>query len=188
VTDLLQTTLLDAVRWLESRGVHYALIGGLATSLRGQIRVTADVDLVIATDLDTALGLVDDLPNTPFAPLFDNVTDVVQRAFILPLRHRVTGVKVDVAIGLSGFEQLAVSRAEPIELYNYLVATATTEDLIIMKALAGRPQDDQDLRGMLLVQRDRIDWEYCLQMAAELSEAIGQDLSERLLRFKNESP
>lgn len=56
-----------------------------------------------------------------------------------------------------------------------------------MKTLAGRPQDDQDLRGMLLVQRDRIDWEYCLQMAAELGEAIGQDLKERLLRFKNES-
>jgi predicted nucleotidyltransferase len=187
VTDLLQTTLLDAVRWLESRGVRYALIGGLATSLRGQVRVTADVDLVIATDLDTVLGLIEDLPDTSFAPLFDNVADVVQRAFILPLRHRATGVKVDVAIGLSGFEQLAVSRAQPIELYNYPVATATTEDLLIMKALAGRPQDDQDLRGMLLVQRDRIDWEYCLQMAAELGEAIGQDLKERLLRFKNES-
>ncbi|QDT76250.1 DUF6036 family nucleotidyltransferase [Lacipirellula limnantheis] len=186
VTDLLQITLLEAVRWLESRDIRYALIGGLATSLRGQARVTADVDLVIATDLPEALALVNELPQTAFAPLFDNVADVVQRAFILPLRHRVTGVKVDVAIGLSGFEQLAVSRAEPIELFSHPVATATTEDLLIMKTLAGRPQDDQDLRGLLIAQRDHIDWKYCLQTAADLGDAVGQDLAGRLQRLRDE--
>jgi hypothetical protein len=39
----LQTTLVDAVNFLESESVPYALVGGLAVSLRGQPRVTADV-------------------------------------------------------------------------------------------------------------------------------------------------
>lgn len=186
MTDPLQTTLLDAILLLEARSVRYALIGGLATSLRGQTRVTADVDLVIATSVEAALQLVDELPETVFAPLFDNVADIVQRAFILPLRHRVTGVRVDVAIGLSGFEKLAISRAQPIELYGHPVSIATTEDLMVMKTLAGRPQDDQDVRGMLIVQRDHIDWEYCLRIAGELGEAVDQDLVGRLLRLRDE--
>lgn len=58
VTDPLQTTLLDAVQLLESRSISYALIGGLAASLRGQTRVTADVDLAIAASTEAALDLV----------------------------------------------------------------------------------------------------------------------------------
>jgi hypothetical protein len=40
-------TLADAARLFESRGISFALIGGLAVSLRGQPRMTVDVDVVI---------------------------------------------------------------------------------------------------------------------------------------------
>jgi hypothetical protein len=186
VIDQLQITLHDAVSLLEARDVTYALIGGLATSLRGQARATADVDLVVAIDTAAALAIAGDLEHTPFAPLFDDISQVIERSYIMPLRHRSTGVKVDVSIGLSGFEQLVISRAEAIELYGRPIAVATTEDLVIMKALAGRPQDDQDLRGMLTAQSHRMDWEYCLQMATDLGEAVGQDLAGRIRRMLSE--
>ena len=38
-------TLADAVAVLEARGMQCALIGGLAVSLRGQPRMTVDVDI-----------------------------------------------------------------------------------------------------------------------------------------------
>lgn len=186
MNDQLQITLHDAVSLLNARGVSYALIGGLATSLRGQARVTADVDLVVAIDVATALAIAGDLEQTPFAPLFDDISQVIERSFIMPLRHRSTGVKVDVSIGLSGFEQLAVSRAEAIELYGRPVSVATTEDLVVMKALAARPQDDQDLRGMLIAQSHRMDWSYCMQMAADLGEAVGQDLVGKIRRLRDQ--
>ncbi len=157
----LRNTLFDAVSVLESRSVSYALIGGLAASLRGQPRVTADVDLVIAADIDAALEIAASLHATPFAPLFDDVTEVIQRAFILPLRHRLTRVKVDIAIGLSGFERQAVSRATPEPLAGRLISIATVEDLVLMKTLAGRPQDDDDVQGMLAAAADCMDWDYC---------------------------
>lgn len=182
----LATTLSDIVDFLRREKVPYVLVGGLATSLRGQPRVTADVDMIILGDVERALSLVDGLQESRFAPLFDDVADVVRNAFLLPIRHRATGVKVDLAIGLSGFEQQVVGRAEVLDLAGTSICVATAEDLLLMKVLAGRPRDEQDVRGLLDVQGDRIDWDYCVRLADDLGEAIGQDLGRqvRVLRGK----
>jgi predicted nucleotidyltransferase len=176
MTDVLHTTLADAVRWLEGEGLPYALIGGIAVSIHGQPRATADVDLVIAADIPRALRLLKKLPESPFRPLFDGAAEVVERAFILPIRHATTGIKVDLAIGLSGFEQQAIERAEPTLVGGHSISVATAEDLIIMKMLAGRAQDTQDVRGIVAARQDDLDWDYCLRVAAELEEAVEQDL------------
>jgi predicted nucleotidyltransferase len=180
VNEPLRITLADVASFLQAEGIAYALIGGLAVSVRGQPRMTADVDLVIAADIERALALVASLPQSRFRPLFQDVEEVVTRAFLLPLRHRSTNVKVDVAVGLSGFEQQAVARAEPIELAGSQVKVATAEDLLIMKLLAGRPQDEQDIRGLLVAQANRLDWDYCLKVGSELGDALGQDLAGRV--------
>ena len=182
----LGNTLADAATWLAAENIAYALIGGLAVSLRGQPRVTADVDMVIAVDVERALLLVAALEHSNFRPLFADVTDVVQQSFILPLRHRRTNVKVDLAIGLSGFEQQAIARAERLSVAGTMVSVATAEDLLIMKAMAGRPQDDVDLRGLVVAQGAYLDWDYCLKIAAELGEAIGQPLAERVRDLRSQ--
>jgi hypothetical protein len=187
VNEPLQVTLADAVELLERHRAPYALIGGLAASLRGQPRVTADVDLVMAVDVEAALSIAATLGSSRFAPLFPDVKEVVERALILPVRHRITGVKVDVAIGLSGFERQAVDRAQPIVLAGREVAVATAEDIVIMKLLAGRPQDELDLKGIVAAQADRLDWSYCQAVAAELGEAIGQDLISSLTRLRKQA-
>ena len=180
MSEPLRETLTDIVNLLQREGIAYALVGGLAASLRGQPRVTADVDLVIAADIERALELVGSLEESAFRPLFDNVGEIVERAFLLPLRHRTTNVKVDLAIGMSGFEQQALTRAEPLVFAGSTVMVATSEDLVLMKILAGRPQDEQDLQGIVAAQGDRLDWEYCLKVATDLGEAIGQDLIGRV--------
>jgi hypothetical protein len=184
VTDPLHATLADAADFLEQAGVAYALVGGLAASLRGQPRVTADVDLVIAADVDHALALAQSLGTTAFKPLFEPINDVIETAFILPLRHRTTGVKVDCALGLSGFEQRLLERAETLPLSGRPFPVAAAEELLVMKALAGRPQDIQDIQGILVAQGDRLDWEYCLGVAADLGAAVDQDLAGTLRELR----
>ena len=177
---LLWPTLADAVQVLESRDVRFALIGGLAVSLRGQPRMTVDVDLVILADVDRALQLLGEIGSTPFEPLFTGVEEVVVRSAILPLRHRTTGIRVDVAIGMSGFEQQAVGRAVPMSIGDVRVPVVAIEDLLVMKALAGRPQDEQDIRGLIAAQRDTIDWPGCLALAEQLGAAVDIDVAGRL--------
>jgi hypothetical protein len=184
VDEPLQTTLVDIIDLLQGEGIAYALIGGQATSLRGEPRVTADIDLVLAIEVDQALDLVSKLPESNFKPLFDGIEEVVERSFILPLRHRTTSIKVDLAIGLSGFERQAVSRAQPLEVAGRTIPIATTEDLIILKALAARPRDEQDIRGLIIAQRGAIDWDYCETTAAALGEALGSDLLTRIRQLR----
>jgi hypothetical protein len=188
VNDPLQTTLADATGFLVSEGISYALIGGMAASLRGQSRTTADVDLVIDTDVSEALVLITRLERSAFRPLFDNVAEVVERSFILPLRHRTTNIKVDMSLGLSGFEQKLIGRAEPLDISGTTVSVVTAEDLLIMKILAGRPQDTQDARGIVAAQSHRLDWEYCMNVARELSEALNQDIIGPIRSLRDQEP
>jgi hypothetical protein len=173
-------TLSDAIAMLESRGLPAALIGGLAVSLRGQPRMTVDVDLVIRADVDDALQLVRHLSETPFEPLFAGVEEVVSSVFMLPLRHRSTGIRVNLAIGMSGFEREAIGRATRITAGSGSVPMVTVEDLLVMKALAGRPQDEADLRGLVDLHRESIDWNYCITTATALGSAIDMDIAARL--------
>jgi hypothetical protein len=184
VEQLLQVTLADAIDFLAGEKVSYALIGGLAASLRGEPRVTADVDLVIGTDVDGALHLLQVLEGSPFAPLFAGVEEVVSQAFILPLLHRTTAVKVDLAIGLSGFEQQLLRRATLVDLAGQAIRLATAEDLLVMKLLAGRPRDLQDATGIVMVQGDSLDWEYCRKTDQELGQAIDVDLSTQVEQLR----
>jgi hypothetical protein len=185
VNEPLRITLADAVGFLNAQSVPYALIGGLATSLRGRPRATVDVDLVIVVEMDRVVALIAALDQTNFRALFDDAAEVAQQALLLPLRHKITKVKVDLAIGLSGFERQAVARAEQLEMGGELVSVATAEDLVLMKVLAGRPQDEQDLVGLVIAQQSNIDWEYCLSVAADLGEAVGQDLTTRVRALRN---
>lgn len=173
-------TLADAVSMLESRGIASAVIGGLAVSLRGYPRMTVDVDLVIAAEVDDALRLARELSETSFQPLFSGIEEVITTAFILPLRHRTTGVRVDLALGMSGFERSAIARATRLTVGETTAAVVTVEDLLIMKALAGRPQDEQDIRGIIDLHGKSIDWTQCLATAAALGEAVDVDIATRL--------
>lgn len=187
MNDPLQITLSDVEEFLESQQVPHALVGGLAVSLRGQPRATVDVDMVIAIDVAAALAIAGQLDSSKFCPLFDDIATVIETAFILPLRHRSTGVKVDLAIGLSGFERHLVERAERCHVAGTNVPVATAEDLVIMKCLAGRPRDEQDLEGLAIAQSESLDWNYCEQIATQLGEAVGQDLVGRVRKLRDQS-
>jgi hypothetical protein len=187
VNDPLIPTLIDSLALLRSEKLPSALIGGLAVSLRGQTRVTADVDYVVATSVERMLELVDKLDATDFAPLFAGVREVVEQSFILPVRHRATGIKVDLTIGLSGFEQQAVRRAGNLRIAKKLIPVATPEDLIVMKVIAGRPQDHLDVKALAATLGKTLDWYYCRVTAEELGEAIGIDLAARIADLQAES-
>ena len=73
---------------------------------------------------------------------------------------------------MSGFREQIVSRATKLSIANREVYVATAEDLVLMKVLAGRPQDDQDIQGITAIQGSRLDWDYCLAVAEQLDQAL----------------
>lgn len=83
-----------------------------------------------------------------------------RRAAVLLLEHEPTRVGVDLTISRLPFEREAIGRARPVVLGDLAFSVAAPEDLIIMKAVAHRPQDLQDIRAVIaanpLLDVDRI--------------------------------
>ncbi|MBN1420800.1 MAG: nucleotidyl transferase AbiEii/AbiGii toxin family protein [Planctomycetes bacterium] len=187
MNEAVRTTLTDIGRYFRATQTPFAIIGGIAVVARGEPRFTGDIDVVAGIDLDRALTLLDGLEGSPFRPLLSDARDVVRAALILPLRHRTTGIKVDVAVGLSGFERDLIARATDVDFGACMVPVATAEDLLLMKVLAGRPRDQEDAVGIVERQGPGIDWEYVMRTGRDLQEALGQDFLPQLERLRRAS-
>ncbi|MEX0669466.1 MAG: hypothetical protein WD060_03295 [Pirellulales bacterium] len=87
---------------------------------------------------------------------------------------------------MSGFEYEAIGRATRLVVGSGSVPVFTVEDLLVMKALARRPQDEADIRGLVDLHHDSIDWNRCLATATALGTAIDIDIA-KLLRAARDS-
>ena len=184
--ETIQHTLSELTQLLSEKNIRYALVGGLAASIRGRVRVTEDVDLVLDCNVDDAIALMWSLDPELFGPLFPDVEQVVRQCYILPLEDKRSKVQVDLAIGVSGFEKMIVERATAVEIAGESVKVASVEDLVLMKIMAGRPQDDLDIKGLITANKTILDWDYCLEVSTQLQEALGMDLVAKLLKLKND--
>jgi hypothetical protein len=159
-------------RFLIERGIPYAIIGGIAVQRWGQPRLTRDVDLTVlltpGQEEITLREMVEIFPG--------RIDDAVSFA----LQHRVLlvtvpgGSEADLGLGLPGFEEEVVTRAVPYDLGDgRLVRLCSAEDLIVYKALAGRPRDVDDIEGIIARQARALDVTYIrrwLDILANLAE------------------
>jgi hypothetical protein len=74
---------------------------------------------------------------------------------------------VDVLCAGTPFEELALARALPERLLGRTLPVATVEDLVILKLLAGRPQDWADVDALLRENASRLDDDYIDAQAAD---------------------
>lgn len=149
--DHLRETIADLMRWIEAERLEATVIGGVAAGLQGQPRLTEDVDAVVVdADADT---LLTSGKHHGFEPRVADALEFSRRTRVLLMRHR-SGVDVDLSLGALPFEREMVERTQTIDTGGLQIRVATPEDLIIMKALARRPQDIADIAGIIDVQAD----------------------------------
>jgi predicted nucleotidyltransferase len=185
--DPLNATLHDASELLKVQGIAFALIGGLAVAVRGEPRSTLDVDIIIDCDVERALHLVTQLDDSNFRPLFEGVEQIVKTGLLLPLVHRQFGIKVDIAIGMSGFEQDAIRQATMTAIGASNIPVVRSEYLIVMKQLAARPRDIDDIAKIFIRQGKHLDWNLTTRLASQLGEAVSDDLLGPLTELRNRS-
>lgn len=150
----LQTALGDIGKLLNQKGFGWALVGGLAVSVRAEPRFTRDVDLAVAVENDReAERLVADLRGLGYQILETVEQETTGRfatARLVPPGRGPGGVIVDLLFASSGIEPEVVSSAEPLEVLPGLtVPVAGLPELIALKLLSRddstRPQDAADL-------------------------------------------
>lgn len=89
----------------------------------------------------TPWSLVDALAQAGFTSRVDEPATFVARTRVLPVVHAASGMPVDVVLAGPGLEELFLQRLRFEILEGVRVPVASTEDVVVMKVLAGRPKD-----------------------------------------------
>ena len=104
--------------------------------------------------------------------------ELLESGAVLPLLH-TSGMEVDLVLAGSGLEALALSRAERMLLDGISVPVAQATDLVVMKVLAGRGKDLDDVRALLA--SEDVDVAEARDLLGQLEQALDQsDLLPRL--------
>lgn len=157
LTNRLHTALTRVTADLERHRQRFALVGGIAVSVRAEPRLTRDLDLVVAVASDADVeALVRSLVAEGYgtaALVEQERADRIATVRLVAPAETTKGVVVDLLFASSGIEPEVAAAAEPLEVFGgLLVPVARVGHLIALKLLARddrrRPQDADDLRAL----------------------------------------
>jgi hypothetical protein len=154
---------LAVIDTLTVRAVPYMVVGPISTNYYGIPRSTKDADFVVQIEPQSIRSLADALGDgfrLDPQPSFEtttltvrNVLEVAGSPFTIELFH----------LSDDPHDQERFRRRKRVRLLNREVMLPTVEDVIITKlrwAIQQRSKDREDVREVLSVQREGIDWDY----------------------------
>jgi predicted nucleotidyltransferase len=139
---------LEVQRVLDSAGVRFCFIGGFAAQRHAEPRVTRDVDVSILTGLGNEAAVID-LMLGAFLPRREDAREFALSYRVLLLK---TAGEIGIDATLTGldYEAEVIERSSLFEFAaGIYLRTCSAEDLLVMKAFAGRPIDWRDVEMVL---------------------------------------
>ena len=135
-------------------GARWYVFGAQAAILRGAVRHTEDVDFTIDLAGRATRDLVDALATRGVALRVTDADDFIAATQVLPLVHRASGTPIDVVLAGSALEARFFDRAESITVDGVDIRVPCIEDLLVMKVLAARPKDLEDVAAIAAANPD----------------------------------
>lgn len=167
-------TLADLAPLLEGLGLRWYVFGAQAAIHYGSPRATADVDVTVELGTLAPMAFVKHLEERGIVARIELSDDFIERTRVLPMQHRATGMGVDIVLAGPGPEETFLSRAHLTRFGDVTVRIASPTDVIVMKVLAGRPKDVDDIVGILRSAPEGLDVSEARALLAELSELLDQ--------------
>jgi len=148
----LLTILRHLVAWLQAGKVQGVVIGGVAASLWGRPRLTRDVDALVLLEEGRWGEFLAAGAGHGFLPRRADALAFARETWVLLVRHGESDIDLDLVFGSLPFEKEAAIRAKWVDLGGVAIPLSSPEDLIIMKAVAHRPRDLEDIAAILAAQ------------------------------------
>lgn len=146
----------------ESAGLPYALIGGHAVNVWLEPRFTADVDLTVAADPAALARARVGLEAAGYAIAAEEGANLPSGPDFVRFTRGPDDPPIELQAAKTRLQNELIARARRDAVS---IATATPEDLILLKLIAHRPKDLADLAGLLTLPG--IDWAYVEERARE---------------------
>jgi len=158
--------------FLRQQNLSYAIIGGLAVQKWGDVRFTNDVDLTVVASVEENSSELVHLITTYFHSRINRPEEFARRNRMI-LITASNGIDIDISLGLPGYEDEMVSNAVDYEIEaDKTIRLCSAEDLIIHKAIAGRPQDVTDIQGIVYRQGEKLDFVYIRDWLKQFAELL----------------
>ena len=154
VLDPLYGPITAIQRLIEQFNDQGIIIGGVAASILGEPRLTADADVMLLASVEQIPRLIEFAAQEGLVPRLKDVEEFARKNRVVLLRHEESGINVDLSLGLLPFEVEAVERSREYEAEGIRVRLPTPEDLIILKAVAHRPKDMLDIESVIAAHDD----------------------------------
>ena len=168
-------------RYLTRKKIPYVFIGGIAVQKWGQPRFTKDVDLTISVPVEETEKFIERITQN-FKGRIADLQEFARQTRVV-LIYASNGREVDISLALPGYEDVLMQRAQSFKLApRKIVRVCSPEDLIIHKAVAGRPQDLMDLQSVVFRQATALDLGYIRYWLKEFSLLLESD--EVIYRFE----
>jgi hypothetical protein len=160
----IEDTFLAVVDALEELSIPYMIVGSISSSYYGIARPTKDADFVIALGSET-IGSITKCLGQQFRldPQMSFETVTMSRRYVAD----VIGTPFKIEFFLlrnDPHDQERFRRRQRVSLLNRQIWLPTAEDVIITKLhwglLDARSKDRADVRDVIAIQGDRIDWDY----------------------------
>jgi len=147
---------LESLQKLISRFNHRGVvIGGIAASILGEARYTEDLDAMFLLSVKDVSQFLEAAKQEGIESRINDAEGFAKKNRILLLRHMITNTNIDISLGILTFEEEVVERSVLHEFDEALqIRLPSPEDLIIMKAIAHRPKDYEDIRTLVIKYQD----------------------------------
>jgi predicted nucleotidyltransferase len=180
----------------EQLDVPYAIGGAVATSFWGVPRTTQDADCLVAVPAIAYQRLADALNATGF--VMDR-SPAQQPVTVEALLHQVRDDKymtlacratsVELFIPVVPLQHSILKRAVGRLFHGHDIRVTTAEDLILLKMAFHRHKDLQDIKGILHVQKGRLDIPYVRSWSGQmLEEPASIELDELIATYEADRP
>jgi predicted nucleotidyltransferase len=130
----------------DNRGV---IIGGIAVGFLGKPRLTEDVDALFLLSVQEIPRFLKTARIENIQTRIPNAEEFARKNRVLLLQYSPTQTNIDISLGILPFEEEMVERGMVRSINVLSIRLPTPEDLIIMKAIAHRPKDLEDIRTIV---------------------------------------
>lgn len=184
-----------AISVFESLDVEWVFVGAVPVAVWGRVRATTDVDFSISMDFSGAFDLDKKMDDAGFEKIHGPIEIPGKRLVLSKYWHGgKTGLGIDVFFSteydVGKFLESAMERKVPVKFQRKSYWALSAEDLIVMKVLANRIKDVDDVAGVLEKMFDELNWHYihnwCVTLRIE--QPLIQIVHEFMDRSKIDGP
>lgn len=161
--------------FFESQGIHYHVVGSMASMAYGEPRFTNDVDMVAEMTAQSIGDLCAAFPSPVYYVSESAVREAVSRRGQFNIIHPLSGMKVDVIVppdtAFARSERARVRRISSAGEYS--IWFGSPEDVILYKLRfyqrGGSEKHLRDIAGMRKLLREKLDETYIESWASTLN-------------------